>query len=242
VTETLAQRFWPNADPIGKRLDLPRISDVPGQVVGIARDSKYLAVFERPLPHVYLPMKQDPSFLRIVHIRSVATPEMLGPLVQREIRSLDADMPLADLKTMTQIVAGGMGFVLFRVGAVQATAMGLLGLVLAAVGVYGVVSYGAGQRTREMGIRLALGAAPRTVGRLVLAQGSTLVVAGIVSGLLLAATVTRMLARFFVLVSATDVTTFVLVSALLSVIALVACYLPARRAMRVDPMVALRHE
>jgi putative ABC transport system permease protein len=242
VNETLARRFWPNADPIGKRLDLPRISDVPWQVVGIARDSKYLAVFERPLPHVYLPMKQDPSFLRIVHIRSVATPEMLGPLVQREIRSLDADMPLADLKTMTQIVAGGMGFVLFRVGAVQATAMGLLGLVLAAVGVYGVVSYGAGQRTREMGIRLALGAAPRTVGRLVLAQGSTLVVAGIVAGLVLAATVTRMLARFFVLVSATDVTTFVLVSALLSVIALVACYLPARRAMRVDPMVALRHE
>jgi putative ABC transport system permease protein len=120
--------------------------------------------------------------------------------------------------------------------------MGLLGLVLAVVGVYGVVSYGASLRRREMGIRVALGARPSDVRGLVLRQGSTLVIAGIVLGLLIAAAVTRTLSTFFVLVGALDPATFAGVTVLLAVIALVACYLPARRAMRVDPMIALRHE
>jgi predicted permease len=242
INETLARRLWPGQDAVGRRLVIPRFAGRLWEVVGVARDSKYLAVFEQPLPHIYFAMRQDPSYMRVLYVRSSAPPELLGPLVEREIQALDPEVPIADVKTMKQVVEGGMGFLLFRVGTLQAGAMGILGLLLAVVGVYGVVSYGASQRTREMGIRLALGADPAVVRGLVLRQGTVLVIGGILCGLLVAAGVTRALSRFFFLVGAMDVTTFVAVTALLSAIALVACYLPARRAMRVDPMVALRHE
>ena len=242
VNETLARRLWPGQDPIGRMLDVPRFEGHLWQVVGVARDSKYLAVFEKPLPQLYFAMRQSPTFLRVVHLRSSAPPELLGALVQREIAAIDPDVPVADVKTLTEVVHGGMGFVLFRVGTMQAGAMGILGLLLTVVGVYGVVSYGASQRTREMGIRLALGAAPATLGGLVLRQGVGLVGTGIVVGLAVAAAVARALSRFFFLVGGMETGTFVAVTLLLSFIALVACYLPARRAMRVDPIVALRHE
>ncbi len=242
VNETLAKRLWPDANPICKRVSLPRLDDSLWEVVGVARDSKYFAVFESALPHLYMPMTQNSSFLRIVQIRTTGAPQALAGSIQREVQALDPDMPLADLKTMQQTIDGGMGFLLFRVGAIQATAMGVLGLLLAIVGVYGVVSYGASQRTREMGIRLALGARPGNVRALVLKQGLGLVTAGILLGLVVAAAFTRFLAKFFFLVSATDGPTFTIVTALLAVIALVACYLPAHRAMRLDPIAALRHE
>ena len=199
-------------------------------------------MFESPLPHVYFPIEQSTSYMRVLHVKTTAPPETLAPLVQREIQALDPDMPIADLKTLSQIIQGGMGFVMFRVGTLQAGAMGVLGLLLAVVGVYGVVSYGAAQRTRELGIRLALGADPIRVGGLVLRQGAGLVIAGIVCGLAGAGLVTRALARMFFLTGADDTMTFVMVTGLLTSIALAACYLPARRAMRVDPMIALRHE
>jgi predicted permease len=242
VNETLARQLWPGEDPIGKRLVITRSDGRLWQVVGVARDSKYIAVFEGPLPHMYFAMKQSPFFMRVVYVRSAAPPESLKMLVEREIHALDADMPIADARPLREIVEGGVGFVMFHIGSVQAGAMGLLGLILAVVGVYGVVSYGASLRMREMGIRVALGASPAAVRGLVLRQGSALVVAGIIVGLAIAAAVTRTLSTFFVLVGSLDVATFAGVTVLLSAIALVACYLPARRAMRVDPMTALRHE
>ena len=242
VNETLARQLWPGEDPIGKRLVITRSEGRLWQVVGVARDSKYIAVFEGPLPHMYFAMKQSHFFMRVVYVRSAAPPGSLKMLVEREIHALDADMPIADARPLREIVEGGVGFVLFHIGSVQAGAMGLLGLILAVVGVYGVVSYGASLRMREMGIRVALGASPAAVRGLVLRQGSVLVVAGIIVGLAIAAAVTRTLSTFFVLVGSLDVLTFAGVTALLSTIALVACYLPARRAMRVDPMIALRHE
>ncbi|HUF24866.1 MAG TPA: ABC transporter permease [Vicinamibacterales bacterium] len=242
VNETLARQIWPGQDPIGKRLIVPRPDGRLWEVVGVARDSKYIAVFEGQLPHMYFSLEQSPFFMRVVYVRSAAPPESLKMLVEREIHALDADMPIADARPLREIVEGGVGFVLFHIGSVQAGAMGLLGLILAVVGVYGVVSYGASLRMREMGIRVALGASPAAVRGLVLRQGSVLVVIGIVCGLAIAAAVTRTLSTFFVLVGSLDVLTFAGVTALLSAIALVACYLPARRAMRVDPMTALRHE
>jgi macrolide transport system ATP-binding/permease protein len=241
VNETLARRHWPNQDPIGKRL-VNRVEHQTWTVVGVARDSKYIAVFEPPLPHVFRPIRQDPSFMRMLYVRSSMPRDLLSSLVDREIHSLDPEMPIADLKLLSEAINGGLSLLLFRVGAVQAAAMGLLGLLLAVVGVYGVVSYGASQRTREMGIRVALGADPRNLCGLVLRQGAGLVVSGIVCGLGIAAAVTRVIARVFFVVGAADVPTFAAVTALLSAVALMACYLPARRAMRVDPMVALRHE
>jgi ABC-type antimicrobial peptide transport system permease subunit len=191
---------------------------------------------------MYFAMKQSPFQMRVIYVRSAAPPESLKMLVEREIHALDADMPIADARPLREIVEGGVGFLMFHIGSVQAGAMGILGLVLTVVGVYGVVSYGASLRMREMGIRVALGASPADVRGLVIRQGSVLVSTGIICGLAVAAVVTRTLSRFFVLVGSLDVLTFVVVTMMLSAIALVACYLPARRAMRVDPMVALRHE
>ncbi len=139
-------------------------------------------------------------------------------------------------------VDGAQGFFLLRVGAIQAGAMGLLGLLLAAVGVYGVMSYGAAQRTREIGIRMALGATPKTVLGLILQQGVWMVILGIAAGLAVAAAVTRVLVRFLFSISFADPVIFFAAAVLLSFVALWACYIPARRAMRVEPMVALRHE
>jgi predicted permease len=243
VNETMARQFWPGADPIGRRVRAPRIGgDALFEVIGVARDSKYLAVFEGPTPHMYSAMAQVPTSWRMIQVRTSAAPETLGPLVEREIQSLDPDMPVADLRTMTQALEGGAGVLMFRIGATQAAAMGLLGLLLAIVGVYGVVSYGASQRTREMGIRIALGAEPWRVRSLVMRQGIVLVAAGLACGIAAAAVVTRLIGRFFVLVGAGDPMTFLTVTVLLTAIAMVACYLPARRAMRVDPMTALRHD
>lgn len=242
VNETLARQLWPGENPIGKRLIIPRFDGRLWQVVGVARDSKYIAVFEGRLPHVYFALPQHRFSLRSVYVRSSAPPESMQLLMAREIHALDPDMPIADARPLREIIRGGIGFVLFHIGSVQAGAMGLLGLILAAVGVYGVVSYGASLRIREMGIRVALGAPPAAVRALVLRQGTALVMLGILCGLAAAAAVTRMLSRLFVLVGALDPMTFGGVTLLLGAIALVACYLPARRAMRVDPMVALRHE
>ena len=243
VNETLAGQMWPGENPIGKRLVAPRLNyGRVWEVVGVARDSKYIAVFEQRLPHLYFAMDQHEFYMRVVYVRSAAPPATVKPLLEREILGLDADMPIADARPLREVIQGGVGFLLFHIGSVQAGAMGLLGLVLAVIGVYGVVSYGASLRTREMGIRVALGASPGDVRTLVLRQGSVLVVGGVAAGLVTAAGVTRMLSRFFVLVGALDALTFVAVTLLLATIALVACYLPARRAMRVDPMIALRHE
>jgi len=172
------------------------------EVVGVARDSKYLVLMEDHLPYLYVPLSQLFYSMRVLQIRTSAAvaPESLRVRVQREIQSLDADMPIAGLQTMNQSLAGGMGFLMFRIGAVQAGAMGILGLLLAVIGVYGVVSYGASQRTRELGIRMALGACPSDVRTLVLGQGVRLVIAGVIIGLIAAAALTRVATRFVLLV------------------------------------------
>jgi len=241
VNQTMAGRFWPNQDPIGKRFRI-RHDGSPWEVVGVAHDSKYLAVFEHPLPYFYLPLAQTGVTMRTLQVRTSVPPESMAARVQREIQSLDPEMPVADLRTMNQSLAGGFGFLLFRIGAIQGGTMGILGLLLAMIGVYGVVSYGASQRTREIGIRMALAAGPADVRSLVLGHGLRLVIAGVATGLVAAAVFTRVAAGYVLLVSTTDPLTFTMVTLLLAAIALWACYLPARRAMRVDPVVALRHE
>jgi putative ABC transport system permease protein len=241
INETMARRFWPDKDPIGQRF-----SNKPGgpllQVVGVARNSKYLAVFESNLPYAYVPSAQWFSHMRVLQVRTSVAPESLRDRVRQEVRVLDAEMPVADLQTMRQALVGGLTYNLFRVGAQQAGAMGILGLILSVIGVYGVVSYGAAQRTREIGIRIALGAEPRDVRGLVLGQGMVLVVAGVIAGLAGAAALSRVAAKYMLLSGTVDSLTFAGITLVLVAIALLACYLPARRAMRTDPMVALRHE
>ena len=242
VNETMAARYWPNQDAVGRRFETPTEPGPLWEVVGVARDSKYLAVFETPLPYFYLPITQRPTFLRSIQLRSSIPSAELAALLQREVEMLDPDLPVADLRSLQAALNGNIGFVLFRIGAVQAGGMSVLGLVLAVIGVYGVVSYRTAQRSREIGIRMALGAVPGDVRRLVLRQAVGLVGVGIGLGLVLTWGLTGALTRVLLLVSSTDPLTFVAMTLLLSVSALVACYLPARRAMRVEPVVALRHE
>ena len=242
VNETMVRRFWPNEDPIGKHFRM-RTSDAPAvEVVGVARDSKYLAVFEGALPYLYVPSDQSFGPHRVLQLRSSVAPDTLSARLRQEIQALDPNMPVSDLQTMRRSLSGAHGFLIFRVGAMQAGALGILGLVLAVVGVYGVVSYGAAQRTREIGIRMALGATPQGILRMIMSQGVWMVAFGIIAGLAGAALLTRLLAQFLLLVSPTDPWTFFVVTVLLALVALWACYLPARRAMRVEPIEALRHE
>jgi putative ABC transport system permease protein len=238
----MADRFWPNENPIGKRFHARTPDSALTEVVGVAKNGKYLALFEGSLPYFYVPSEQSFGPFRTLQIRSSVPPETLSVRLRQTIQSLDSDMPLGDLQTMTRSLGGAHGFLIFRVGAMQAAALGILGLVLAVVGVYGVVSYGATQRTREIGIRMALGATPSDILSIILRHGVWLVFAGIVAGLAGAAALTRLLSRFLLLVSASDPFTFIVVTLLLAIVALWACYIPARRATRVEPVIALRHE
>ena len=242
VNQTMANRFWPGENPIGKRFHTLTPNSPLVEVVGVARDSKHLAVFEGPLPYFYAPSEQNPGFWRVLQVRSSMPAESLTRLVEQEIHALDPEMPITEVQTMRQALGTAGGFMLFRIGAMQAGAMGGLGLLLAIIGVYGVVSYGASQRTREIGIRMALGARPYDVLLMIFRQGVMLVSGGVVAGLVVSAVLTRVMSRFVPLTSSTDLVTFAAVTALLGIIALWACYLPARSAMRVDPIAALRHE
>ena len=162
--------------------------------------------------------------------------------MQNEVRALDPNMPVSDVQSMRQSLASGNGYFIFEVGAILAAAMGFLGLTLAVVGVYGVVSFAASQRTHEIGIRMALGAGRRDILRLVLEQGLALVIAGVLSGMVLAWALTRSMATILMGVSPTDALTYVTATLVLAAIGFWACYAPARRAMQLDPMVALRYE
>ena len=241
VNEAFAAKYWPGEDAIGKRFRTQALDEPLLEVIGIARDSKYVAVFESRRPYVYLPESRD-SPIRTVIVRASGNPALLLPRLEREIRELAPGMPIADLRTMRQALAGVFGFLIFRVGAIQAGGMGLIGLLLAVVGVYGVVSFGVSLRTREIGIRVALGAHPRAVLRLIVGQGGTLVGIGIAIGILVSIGMARVLAHFLPLVNASDWVTFGVVACGLSALALTACYLPARRATKLPVVAALRHE
>jgi predicted permease len=242
INETMAKHFWPGENPIGKRFSLKGDAGPSVEIVGIVRDGKYRTLAEDPEPYFYLPLTQNFTPERVLQIRSWLPPASLIPEVQREILALDANAPIEEIETMKDSLGGALGYFLFRLGASLAAAMGLLGLLLAIVGVYGVVSYAAAQRTQELGIRMALGASPRQVLALLLRQGSRLVAAGLFFGLVGAWALTRAMSHMLVGVSPSDPATYLSVAAMLCFITLLACWIPARRAMRVDPIVALRYE
>ena len=241
VNELMAEKYWPGEDPVGKRFRVHQPTDPLVEVVGVARDSKYVLIFEQPRPFFYLPLEREVS-LRTLHVRAYGSPAALAPLIESEINALEPDLPIADLQTMRQTLAGIFGFLIFRVGSIQAGGMGVLGLLLALIGVYGVVSFGASLRTREIGIRVALGAEPRDVLKLILGQGLQLVAAGIAIGLGVAIALGRILAHSIPLVDGADWVAFAAVALALTILALWSCYIPARRATRVPVTTALRHE
>jgi putative ABC transport system permease protein len=242
VNQAMASQFWPNEDPIGKRFSMAGPNGPFVQVVGVAADGKYAFIGWEHKPYFYVPLVQNYTSFEALHVRSSLPPESLITQVQNEVRALDPNMPISSIKTMTQSLEGANGFFIFRLGATLAGAMGILGLTLAVVGVYGVVSYAASQRTHEIGIRLALGAERGDILRLVFGQGLGLVGAGVLGGLVAAWALTRAMVNLLVGITPTDPLTFASATLFLAVVALWACYMPARRATRVDPMVALRYE
>ena len=242
INDTLAERYWPGQEPIGRRITLPEVPGDAWEVVGVVATTKYLAVFEHPLPYIYLPQAQNPGMLRVVEIKTSMPLAEMRAQFERTVGELESQLPIADARPLSEIVAGNLGFVLFRVGAWQASAMGLLGLALAVIGIYSLVSYQTAQRYREIGIRMALGAEPADVRRLVVRQGAWLIAGGLVIGLVLTLIAATALSKVLFLVSATDPVTFVAVTGLLAAAALVACYIPALRATRIAPVEALRHE
>ena len=242
VSETMAKTLWPGQDPIGKRFSMKGPSGPFLEVVGVVRDGRYLGVTQDPFPFFFVPLEQHYMSVRALHVRSSLPASTLAPMIEKAVHDLDGNLPLYEVQTMEASLAGVNGFFLFKIGAYIAGTLGLLGLALAVVGVYGVVSHVAGQRTHEIGVRMALGATPRHILAMVLRSGLGVVLAGTVVGLAGALGSTRLLAWLLVGVQTYDPATYAGVAVLLSAVALLACYLPARRAMRVDPMVALRYE
>jgi predicted permease len=244
VNETFVRRLMPNvsssAEAVGKRFAFGSASGPFRRIVGVAKDGKYFSITEDQRPFVWTPMAQDYQSGGILTVRTEGRPESLLGAVRKEVQTLDSNLPLFDVKTLTE----HMRFALFpsRIAAVVLGVVGLVALLLSAIGIYGITSYTVAQRTHEIGIRLALGAQLSDVLKLVLSHGLKLTIIGATIGLFGAYLATRAITSVLYGVSATDPLTFVGVSALLIGVALVACYVPSRRATKVDPLVALRNE
>jgi predicted permease len=241
VNELMAARFWPGQDAIGKRFQPVNRRDLWLEVVGIARNGKYGYIFEDPRLYYFVPIEQQYGPMRALHVRTTGAPELLAPAIEREIRALDPDLPIYDVRPMSRVLDGPNGFFLLQMGALFGAGMGLLGLALAMVGIYGIVSYTAGQRTQEIGVRVALGAQRRDILRLVVGHGLLLVGTGIAIGMVGAFGVARLLKTLLFGIPAADPVTFVMVPLALAAMAGLASFLPAFRATKIDPMLALRN-
>jgi len=239
VNQSFAHRYWPNQNPLGRRI-VTDISDKAFVVVGVTRNTSMANLDADPGPLLYFPVYQLYRPAMTVHMRVAGNPLALAAAVEKTVHELNSDLPLHDVTTLkTTIQLASMGT---RIAGTFVGAFGLLALVLAAVGVYGVISYTTRQRTRELALRQVFGAEASQVFRLVLLQGLRLALVGVSLGLVVSVLLTRFLKGLLVGVTSTDVLTFSTVSVLLCLVALVACFVPAWRATQVDPIAALRYE
>ena len=237
INETMARRYWTGGDALGRRIKLDKSWL---QIVGIAKDVKNRTLNEALQPFLYVPFLQDYRSNMILVARTVIEPKTMFHAVRAETAALDPKIPMFDAKTFEQHI--GLSLFLQRMAATILSIFGLLALSLAAVGVYGVMAYAVSQRTRELGIRISIGASRSDVLKLILGQGLTLSVVGLIGGLVTALVVTRFSAHLLYGVSSADPVTFTVIALLLLGVAVVSGYFPARRATRIDPVVALRME
>ncbi|MFL5615535.1 MAG: ABC transporter permease [Gemmatimonadaceae bacterium] len=237
VNQRFVDRFWPGQDGLGKRI---RVGGRDKTIIGVVATAKYHSLGEEPTTFMFLPLGQSWGAARVIHVRTVGDPAAFAPRLRAEVAGLDPDLPLSDVRTMSNF----LGVALFPariVGSVLGL-FGLLGLILAAVGIYGVMSYSVSQRTREIGIRMAIGAAQTQVVRLVMQQGMMLVFIGAAIGLVVALGAARLLRGVLYGSSSIDLVSFMGVPIILLGVAMLAIWIPARRAAAVDPMKALRSE
>jgi predicted permease len=237
VNEVMAAALWPGEDAVGKRFRF--YGDLePREVVGVAKTSKYNTLGEDPQIAAYIPLAQNFADAMVLVIRTDGDPTAALGTVQGEIRRIDSDVPLTNPASMSAVLDQSLWFA--RLGAILLAVLGALALVLASIGLYGVISYSVGQRQREIGLRMALGASQSAVLYQVLRQALTLVAVGLAVGLVAAIFVSRGVSTLLYGVSTNDPVTFLGVSVLLMAVGLVASFVPAFRASRVDPLVALR--
>ena len=242
VNQSFVNQFWPNENPIGKQIKFGRRdSRAPWlRVVGVIGNIKTDGFDEPDQPQIYVPIFQNVGYAMAVYIKTEGNPKSLTQALRQEVQAVDPDLPVFGEKTMEDVVSASLAERRFAMQMV--TVFGVVALLLAAIGIYGVMAYSVNQRTREIGIRLALGAHTKDILGWVLKQGMLLTVGGLTVGLVAAFVLTRLLRSMLFDIAATDAITYAALAALLALVALVACYIPARRATRVDPMIALRCE
>jgi putative ABC transport system permease protein len=241
VNETLARRYWPNGDAIGKRIRFyGPLDKAPWmEIVGIVQDVKH--ELNLPVtPDYYLPHAQDSWNAMVLVARTSVDPQSMATSIRQQVLAIDKDQPVFDVRTMHEVRA--ISIAVYSFGSATMGIFAVVALVLAAIGIYGVMAFAVTQRTQEIGIRMALGARAIDVLKMVVKSGMSLAAIGVIAGLAGAIGITRLMASLLFGVSPTDIVTFSLVSAGLLMVALLACYIPARRATKVDPMVALRYE
>jgi predicted permease len=242
INQAMADRYWPGQDPMGKSFAVTSDPKRPATIVGVVQNVRMNQLYGPFEPTFYLPFAQSYAPAETLQIRSEQQAEAIVPQVREIAQSLAPSVPIYGIRTMTEVLHGGNGLLFFEIGASLAGALGLLGLTLAIVGVYGVMSYAVSQRTQEIGIRIALGAQRRDILTMIGRQGLVIVTAGMTAGLLAAVAVGRLVSDFLVGIASSDPLTYIAVSVLLAMVAGLATYVPTHRAMRVDPMVALRYE
>jgi predicted permease len=242
INEAMANKLWPGQAPLGKRFSDTAQSGPFIEVVGITKQGKYNDPVDATVLYYYQPLAQNFRSFATLQLRTAGSPEALIPEVEKQIHSLAPALPLTDVQTMEQSLGGVNGFFLYRMGSRFTVVLGLLGLVLAVVGVYSIISYAASQKTHEIGVRMALGAGRGDILKMVLRQGFILVGTGLIAGLVLTFLAARGIVSLLVGVSPSDPVTLISVAILLAVVGLVASYIPARRAMNVEPLRALKYE
>jgi predicted permease len=240
INQALAKKYWPGEDPVGKRIDMEWGEVLHGEVVGVVGDVRLTNLDKEADSTIYWLHSSTLNNSLYLAVKTHGDPDSIASAVIARIHELDANLPVADVRSLEQIVSKSVlqpRFNAITIGLFAATA-----LLLAAIGLYGVIAYSVTQRRREIGIRLALGAQRKQILGLVLMQGARVAAIGAVIGLTAALVVSRMLRSFLFQVAPTDLPTYVVIAFTLMAVALIACYLPARRAAKVDPMVALRYE
>jgi predicted permease len=240
VNEAFARRYWPNADPIGKRLSANGSGGPFREVVGVTRTGKYNTLGEEPRPFYYLPLWQEYQGTVTLHVKTAGDPRALIGSVREAVRAVDPNVPVVDVKTMDEQML--VALLPARLAGTLLGAFGLLALLLASVGIYGVMAYAVVSRTREIGVRRALGAQTNDLLRLILGEGMRLAAIGFAIGLVAALALTRFVSSLLYGVTPNDPLTFAGALGILTLAAIVACYIPALRALRVDPVTALRYE
>jgi putative ABC transport system permease protein len=245
INDTMAQRYWPNEDPVGRKFSLrsggrSEPGPVTLQIIGVVNDARQDGLDKAPRPEFFRPHAQSPSGSLIFVVRTRNDATTLLPALRESIWKTSRDLPFYSVTTMDRLVSDSLKARRFNLALLGAFAG--LALVLALTGVYGVMSFATRQRTHEIGVRVAFGANARDIATLVLGHGLRLVIIGTVAGAVAALSLTRLMSTLLFEVTTTDLTTFAVVIVALPAAALLACYAPARRATKVDPLVALRYE